>query len=133
MADINVVFPEDGSKPIATRPNHAVLEQELITWDITSYNKEITKVKLVFDSVNGQKPKFFQKGANRSHQIEKKFKNYRSLPDGTKMAREEVYGTAPDLKKKATKICQGYKYDIVGYRTPGGPIRLDPKIVIAKP
>lgn len=132
MADINVVFPEDGSKPIATRPDHAVLEQELITWDITSYNPEITKVKLVFDSVNGQKPKFFQRATTRSHQIEKKFRNYRSLPGGTKMAREEVYGTAPNLNKKPKKSCEPYKYDIVGYYK-GGKIVLDPKIVIAKP
>ena len=133
MADINVVCPEDGSNPIATRPDHAVLEQELITWAITSFNQEITKVKLVFDSVNGQKPKFFQKGATRSHQIEKKFRNYRSLPDGTKMAREEVYGTAPNLTKTPNNSCAPYKYDIVGYRASGKPIILDPKIVIAKP
>ena len=133
MADINVVFPADGSEPIATRPDHAVLEQELITWDITSYNEKITKVKLAFEANNGQKPKFFQKGASQSHQIEKKFRKYRVLPDGTKMAREEVYGTAPELKKRPKKSCEPFKYDIVGYRAAGKPVKLDPKIVIAKP
>ena len=139
MADIEIVFPSNGDKPFVTRESQAVLENQRVTWEITSYNKAVQRVKIEFKSGTD----FFDSPHTPSNEINEPLHEYSGAP-AQPIWRREIYGRAPDFRNTTEDFteaemkggaCRACKYTVSGLEANGGATGAvnDPKIVIARP
>ena len=129
MTDIEVVYPDGSIEPIVTRERQALLEGQRVTWEITSHNKNIQGVRIVFDDPTLE----FFPNENSSHQIERQLQEYDDSPE-KKIHRREIYGKAPKRDDLTNGTCKEYDYTLIALDDKGNQVGgVDPKIVIAKP
>ena len=121
MAEIHVVFPEDG-EPLVYNLSTAVLKDEHIFWHIHNENPLVKKVKIAFEANGGPAANFFPTSSGPLSEITK---------DLTK--RTFIWGISPHTMGSGHKKD---KYSIFGLKANGDDVPdafVDPTILSDDP
>jgi hypothetical protein len=143
MTDIEIMFPAKDeatgvtkAEVYVTRESQAMKENQRVTWEITSFNPDIERVRIKFDDPSLD---FFPDETSSiplppSPEIEEPLPKPYSGSHDQLIRRREIYGRAPIVQNMNDGECRLCKYTVFGLDANGGElVKHDPDIVIARP